>query len=90
MSDDRLPMMKDFESWLLHRVAQAVEAAEVSAELLAELQAEFAALERPAKDSEAAAIQHIADLAAVPEVEARSVLQIIEAQPAVTRELLLR
>jgi hypothetical protein len=29
--------MEDFESWLLRRVAQAVEAGEVSADLLADL-----------------------------------------------------
>jgi len=35
--------METFESWLLHRVAQAVEAGEFSADLLGGLQAEFRA-----------------------------------------------
>ncbi len=83
--------MQDFESWLLCRIAQAVEAGDVSADLLAELQAEFAAArERPLQEAQAAAIRHIADLAGVPEVEARTALEIIEAQPPVTRELLMR
>ncbi len=82
---------QDFESWLLCRVAEAVEAGEVSGDLLAELQAEFtAARDRPREEAQAAAIRQIADLAGVPEVEARSALEIIEAQPAVTREMLLR
>ena len=69
----------------------AVEAGEVSGDLLSELKAEFAvARDRPQEQSHAAAIQHIADLAGVPKAEARSALEAIEAQPKVTRELLMR
>jgi hypothetical protein len=83
--------LEGFEAWLLRRVAQAVEAGDVSVELLTELQAEFAAAqERPQDEAQSAAIQHLADLAGVAEEEARSVLEGIEAQPTVTRELLLR
>jgi hypothetical protein len=83
--------LADFESWLLHRVAQAVEAGEVPADLLTELQAELdAAQEKPQEESHADAIQHIADLARVPEEEAAQTLAAIEAQPSVTRELLMR
>ena len=39
MADDSVEPLGDFEVWLLRRVAQAVEAAEVSADLLLELQA---------------------------------------------------
>ena len=83
--------LETFEPWLLHRVAQAVEAGEVSADLLTELRAEIdAARERPQEEGHAAAIQHVADLAGVPEEEAAKSLAAIEAQPSVTRELLMR
>ncbi len=87
-----IPAPKDtLESWLLHRVAQVVEAGEVSADLLADLQAEFeTARERPQGEAHAAAIQHIADLGGVPEEEAAGTLAAMEAQPTVTRELLMR
>jgi hypothetical protein len=49
--------MEGFESWLLRRVAQAVEAAEVSADLLTEFRAEFDATRaRPHEEGRAAAI----------------------------------
>jgi hypothetical protein len=80
-----------FERWLLHRVAQAVEAGEMSADLLTELRAEFdAARERPQEEGHAAAVQHIAGLAGVSEEEAAKTLAVIEAQPSVTQELLMR
>jgi len=59
--------------------------------LLTELQVELvAARERRQEEGHAAAIQHIADLAGVPEEEAAKVLAAIEAQPSVTQELLMR
>ncbi len=72
-------------------MAQAVEAEEVSADLLADLQAEIeTARERSQAEGHAAAIQHIADLAGVSEEEAAKTLAAIEAEPRVTRELLMR
>ena len=83
--------MDAFESWLLRRVAQAVEAGEVPATLLGELQAEIkTARERPQEESHAAAVRHIADLAAVNQERVAEALAGIEAQPRVTRELLMR
>ena len=83
--------MESFEPWLQHRVAQAVESGDVPAELLTELQAEFEVARASSQDEgHAAAIQHIADLAGVPETEARTTLEAIEAQPAVTQQLLMR
>ncbi len=91
MAGDTPESLEDFESWLLRRVAQAVEAGEVSADLLTELRAEFdSARGRPEAEGHAAAVQHIAGLAAVPEEEAAKTLAAMEAQPAVTREVLLR
>jgi hypothetical protein len=80
-----------FETWLLRRVAQAVEAGEVPAELVTELQSELAAArERPQEEGRAAAIRQIADLADVDREKAAEVLASIEAQPTITRELLMR
>ncbi len=91
MADDKAELLEGFETWLIRRVAQAVEAGEVSADLLTELQAEFdVARERPVQEGHAAAIQHIADLAGVPEEEAAKTLAAIEAQPSITRQLLMR
>ena len=51
-----------FEAWLLHRVAQAVEAGEVSAGLLAELRSVMkGARERPQAEGHALAVQDIAE-----------------------------
>jgi hypothetical protein len=88
---DKAEPLEHMEPWLLHRVAQVVEAGEVSADLLADLLSEFeGAQEKPQEESHADAIQHIADLAGVPEEEAAKTLAAIEAQPSVTRELLMR
>jgi hypothetical protein len=78
--------LEGFETWLLHRVAQAVEAGEVPADLLTELQAELvAARERP---EEEAAVQNLAALAEIPEEEAAKALAAIEARARVRRQLL--
>ncbi len=83
--------MECFEVWLLHRVSQAVEAGEIPADLLMELQAEFeAAREVPQQQGHAAAVRQIADLAGVSEEQAADTLSAIEAQPRVTREMLMR
>ncbi len=91
MSTQTLEPTDAFEVWLLHRVAQAVEAGEILADLLAILQGEFdAAREKLQEEAHAAAIQHIADLAEVPEEEAAKTLAAIEGQPSVARALLMR
>ncbi len=92
MTDDLSPPpIGNFQTWLLHRVAQAVEAGEVPADLLTELQAEIETARTIPQDvGDAAAIRQIADLAEVPEEEAAKTLAAIEAQPNVTQELLMR
>ncbi len=83
--------LESFESWRLRHVAQAVEAEEVSADLLTELHAEIAAVRvKPQEEGHAAAIQHIANLAGVPEEETAKTLDTIETQPPITRQLLMR
>ncbi len=82
--------LEPFESWLLHRVAQAVEAGEVSADLLTELQAEIqAARDRPQAESHAEAVREMAERLGIPLAEAERALAAVEAQPRVTREMLL-
>lgn len=87
MSDPTDP----FETWLLHRVAEAVEAGEVSADLLAEIHAEIAdARERPAEERCALALMELAERVHLPVDRLTELLATLEAQPTVTRELLLR
>ncbi len=82
---------ESFGTWLLRLVAQAVEAGEVPEALLTELQAEIeTAKERPQEEGYAAAIRQIADLAGVDPERAAEVLATMEAQPTVTKELLVR
>ncbi len=91
MAGDMCEPMEGFESWLLHRVAQAVEAGEVSVDLLTELQAEIeAAKELPQEEGEAAAIRQIADLVGISEERAAKALAAIEAGSIVARQRLLR
>jgi len=69
----------------------SIEAGEVPANLLRELETEMrAARGRPQAEGHAAAILQIADLADVDREKAAEVLASIEAQPTVTRELLMR
>ncbi|MFI5341638.1 MAG: hypothetical protein ACHQ7N_17585 [Candidatus Methylomirabilales bacterium] len=83
--------VEPFESWLLRRVAQAVEAGEVPATLLADLQAEIeAARERPQEEGYAEAVRDIAQRLDVPLEQAASMLTGLESQPTLTREVFLR
>jgi hypothetical protein len=80
-----------FETWLLHRVAEAVEAGEVSADLLAEIHAEIAeARERPPEERHALALMELADRVNLPVDRLTELLATLEAQPTATRELVLR
>jgi hypothetical protein len=83
--------LEGFESWLLHRVDQAVEAGEVPEALLTELQAESeSAKESPQEEGQAAAIRQIADPAGIDWKHAEGILDTLEAQPTATRDLLMR
>jgi hypothetical protein len=83
--------MEPFEVWLLPRVAQAVEAGDVPAELLMELQAEIeAACKEPQEEGHAEAGQDIAEKLSIPLKRAEHMLAGLEAQPSVMRELLMR
>ena len=80
-----------FESWLLRRVARAVEADEVPETLLTELQAEIeAAKEVSPEEGEVAAIQQIVDLVGISEERAAKVLSAIDAGTTEARQRLLR
>jgi len=81
-------LAEPFETWLLRRVADAVEAGEVSAELLAELHAEIAeARERPPEARHALALMELADRVNLPVDRLTELLATLEAQPTATREL---
>ncbi len=89
--DSGYDSMELFEVWLLRRVAQAVEAGEVSADLLTEFRDAFEAAQlTPEVAGYAAAIWEIAKIAGVSEAQAAETLAAIEAQSEVTRERLLR
>jgi hypothetical protein len=82
---------ESFESWLLRRVAQFVEAGEVSADLLTELRAEFeASRAKPLEQSHADAVQDIAIELHVPMEKVEAGLVALEAQPRTIREALMR
>ena len=82
---------KPFETWLLHRVARAVEAGEVSAALLTDLQAEVAeAHGRPPEERHAVAIQQLAERFDLSVDRLTELLAALEAQLSVTREAFLR
>ena len=83
--------MEAFEAWLLHRVAEAVEAGEVSANILAELRTEAErAREVPQEEGHALAVQAIAEQLGLPVDQVDKLLGALEAQPTVPRELLMR
>ncbi len=91
MASEAQDPMEAFEAWLLHRVAHAVEAGEVSGDLLTELQAELeAARERPHAEGHAVVVQEIAERLDVPAEPIEHLLAAFEAQPSVTRRMLLR
>ncbi len=76
-----------FETWLLQRVAQAVEADEVSATLLTELQAELAeAHASPREEQDTLAIHELAARCGLSPDQLGELLEALEAQPIATRE----
>jgi hypothetical protein len=80
-----------FERWLLRRVAEAVEAGEVSADLLTEIHAEMAeARERPPDERHALALMELAERVQLPVDRLMELLATLEAQPRSTRERILR
>jgi len=83
--------MEAFESWFFRYVAQAVEADEVSDDLLIELRMEMErARELPQEEGHALAVQDIARSLGLPVNQAEEMLTALEAQPTVTREEVLR
>ncbi|MFI5342340.1 MAG: hypothetical protein ACHQ7N_21215 [Candidatus Methylomirabilales bacterium] len=91
MAGDKVGPLGDFESCLLHRVGQAVEAGEVPADPLTELQAEIeAAKETPQEGGEAAAIWQITNRVGISEERAAKAQAAIEAGSIVARQRLGR
>jgi hypothetical protein len=80
-----------FESWLLRRVSRAVEAGEVSGDLLSELQDEIAAAhERPRNEQHDLAIQELAEQWGLSVGRVQAWVEALDAQPLLVRDLLLR
>jgi len=83
--------MQALESWLLRRLAQAVEAGEAPADLLAELESEFRASQaKPPEQSHADAVRDIAVELQMPIEKVETRLGALEELPQLVRELLLR
>ncbi len=88
---DKSEPLEHFESWLLRRVAQAVEAGEVSSDLLTDLRDEFeAAREKPPEVGIEETVRIFAEITRVSRERAEEMLASLEAQPSVTRETVLR
>lgn len=74
-----------FETGLLQRVAHAVEAGDVSADLLTDLHAEIADARDPSPDDRhALAVQELAERVNLPVDHLTDPLAALEAQPSVT------
>ena len=80
-----------FETWLLHRVAEAVENREVSANLLTDLHAAIAeARAQPPEARDALALMELAERVNLPVDELTELLATLDAQPIDARERFLR
>ncbi len=80
-----------FETWLLHRVAEAVEGREVSADLLTELHDAIAEVRaRPPEARDTLALIELAERVNVPEDHLTELLATLAAQPIEARERFLR
>jgi hypothetical protein len=94
MTADPADLRESFRTWLLRRVAQAVEAGEVPA-LLADLQPEFEASRaklrsKAPEQSQTEAIRDIAVELGMPVEKVDAGLAALEGQPCVVREALMR
>ena len=80
-----------FETWLLHRVAEAVEGREVSADLLTDLHAAITeARARPPEARDALALMDLTERVNLPVDHLTELLATLQAQPTVVRERFLR
>jgi hypothetical protein len=80
-----------FETWLLHRVAEAVEGREVSADLLTELHAAIADVRaRPPEARDALALMELAERVNLPVDHLTELLATLQARPTAVRERFLR
>jgi hypothetical protein len=80
-----------FEAWLLHRLAEAVEGMEVSADLLTELHVALAEIRaRPPEARDALTLMELAEQAHLPVDHLTELLATLQAQPAGVRKRFLR
>jgi hypothetical protein len=80
-----------FEVWLRHRLAEAVEGREISADLLTELHGVLAEIRaRPPEARDALALMELAERVHLPVDHLTELLVILRAQPTAGRERFLR
>ncbi len=80
-----------FATWLLHRVADAVEGAEVSADLLTELHTAITEMRaRPPESRDTLALVDLAERVNLPVDHLTELLATLQAQPIEARERFLR
>lgn len=91
MDSDTHGPMEAFETWLLRRVGRAVEAGDVSANLLNELITEVqVSRDKSQRESHTAAVQNIASEVGLSSEEVETGLAALEAKPRVIREAMMR
>jgi len=91
MADDMPEPLEDLEYWFLRRVARAVEAGEVSVDLLTELQAGIeGAGEGPQKELYALGVKEVAERVEIPQERAEAMLAALQVHPPMIRELVMR
>jgi hypothetical protein len=89
--DESVTPLESFETWLLQRVAQAVEEGEVSADLVLELRNAITdAQDRSPGEGHAVAVQDVADRLGISADQAAQSLENLERLPLATREAFLR
>jgi hypothetical protein len=91
MSPDSRTPLDDFESWLLRRTADAVEAGDVSEALLRQVWTELESPRAPrGSDGRESAIRRLQDLGGVSRDDAEAALQMIEQYPEEIRRRFAR
>ena len=91
MTYERPDPAEAFEGWLLRRVGEAVEAGEVSADLLSEIHAAIVETRgRPPEERDALALMELAERVQLPVDRLTELLGALQAQPTMVQERFLR
>jgi hypothetical protein len=91
MAADMPEPLEDVESWILRRLGRAVEAGEVSADLLTEFQAVTESDgESAQEEAHAKAVMEVVERVEIPQERAEAILAALQPQPAMIQELVIR